>query len=87
MDAVIWSIWVSFPTRYEQAKYYTDINLAPTVLETCVNRKPLVSCQRLEAEWCGLAKQKWDWGGRVHGAFRPRSLEIYRKNKVEMISD
>ncbi len=40
VDAVIWVDMGFIPFRiYEQAKYYTDINVAPVTIETCFHRK------------------------------------------------
>ncbi len=40
IDAVIWSDLGFVPFRiYEQAKFYTDIGIAPLTIETCINRK------------------------------------------------
>lgn len=40
IDAVIWSDMGFVPFRiYEQAKYYTNINIAPGTIETCINKR------------------------------------------------
>lgn len=40
IDAVIWSDMGFVPFKiYEQAKYYTDINIAPGTIETCINKR------------------------------------------------
>lgn len=88
VDAVIWVDMGFIPYRiYEQAKYYTDINLAPTVLETCVNRKRFgqlpKGLKQVVADW----QQKMGIGVVEHmERFVREASEIYRKNKVEMIS-
>ncbi|MCP5161387.1 MAG: TRAP transporter substrate-binding protein DctP [Hahellaceae bacterium] len=40
VDAVIWVDMGFIPYKiYEQAKYYTELNIAPSTIETCINRQ------------------------------------------------
>ncbi|KZY44933.1 MULTISPECIES: TRAP transporter substrate-binding protein [unclassified Oleiphilus] len=40
VDAIVWVDMGFIPFKiYEQAKYYTELNIAPTTIETCMNRR------------------------------------------------
>ncbi|MFT6122479.1 MAG: TRAP-type C4-dicarboxylate transport system substrate-binding protein [Oleiphilaceae bacterium] len=87
IDAVIWSDMGFVPFKiYEQAKYYTDINIATATIETCINKQ---SFNKLAAP---LKQAVYDTQQKLmlglvdkNVAFSKQALDIYKEKGVELI--
>lgn len=87
VDAVIWVDMGFVPFKiYEQAKFYTEINIAPATIETCFNRQ---SFDRLPPK---LKLQVYDFQQKVGMAlvkktedFAVTAKQLLKDNSVELI--
>ncbi|MCP5207243.1 MAG: TRAP transporter substrate-binding protein DctP [Hahellaceae bacterium] len=88
VDAVIWVDTGFVPFRiYEQARFYTELKVAPATLETCFNQK---SFDRLPV---GLKQEVYDFQQKVGisvvkegEVFAVQAKEILQQNGVEIIT-
>jgi len=87
IDAVIWSDMGFVPFKiYEQAKYYTDINIASGTIETCINKR---SFKKLAKP---LKQAVYDTQQKIMLAlveknvmFAEKALSLYEAKGVEVI--
>ena len=87
IDAVIWSDMGFVPFKiYEQAKYYTDINIASGTIETCINKR---SFQKLPKP---LKRAVYDTQQKLMLAlaeknvtFAKQAISLYKSRGVEVI--
>jgi len=87
IDAVIWSDMGFMPFKiYEQARYYTDINISTATIETCINKR---SFKKLAAP---LKQAVYDAQQNLmlglvdkNVVFSNQALEMYKEKGVEVI--
>ena len=88
IDAVIWSDMGFVPFKiYEQAKYYTDINIAPATIETCINKRSFKKLPKL------LKQAVYDSQQKIMMALVDKNVKLsqqavslYKQKGVEVIS-
>lgn len=87
IDGVIWSDMGFVPFKiYEQAKFYTDINISTATIETCINKK---SFKKLAAP---LKRAVYEMQQKLmlglvdkNVTFSSQAIEIYKSKGVEVI--
>jgi TRAP-type C4-dicarboxylate transport system substrate-binding protein len=87
IDAVIWTDMGFVPFKiYEQAKYYTDINISIATIETCINKR---SFKKLPAP---LKQAVYDTQQKLmlglvdkNVVFSEYALQMYKEKGVELI--
>jgi len=87
IDAVIWTDMGFVPFKiYEQAKFYTDINISIATIETCINKR---SFKKLAAP---LKQAVYDTQQKLmlglvdkNVVFSKHALEMYKEKGVELI--
>lgn len=87
IDAVIWSDMGFVPFKiYEQAKYYTDINISTATIETCINKRSFKKLATPLKQAVYDAQQKIMLGlVNKNVLFSEQAIEIYKEKGVEVI--
>jgi len=87
IDGVIWSDMGFLPFKiYEQAKYYTDINISIGTIETCINKRSFKKLAAPLKQAVYDAQQKLMLGlVDKNVIFSNQALEVYKEKGVELI--
>lgn len=87
IDAVIWSDMGFVPFKiYEQAKYYTDINISIATIETCINKRSFKNLPAPLKQAVYDAQQKLMLGLVDKGvSFSEQAIAMYKEKDVELI--
>ena len=87
IDAVIWSDMGFVPFKiYEQAKYYTDINISTATIETCINKRSFNKLTKPLKQAVYDTQQKIMLGMVDKSVnFSKQAINIYKQKGVEVI--
>ena len=87
IDAVIWSDMGFMPFKiYEQAKYYTDINISTGTIETCINKRSFKKLAKPLKQAVYDTQQKLMLGlVDKNVSFSKQAMTLYQEKGVELI--